>query len=84
MDRSKKIYTTVQESCMNKINKDMLPSGRNVEILLRTILFQMMEKEIQARRAHMSELNSAAQDLVDAGHIDPDAVKEQTVVMEER
>ena len=45
---------------------------------------QMIKEEIQAKRAHMAELNSAAQDLVDAGHFDPDAVKEQTVVMEQR
>jgi len=44
----------------------------------------MMEKEIMARRTRMQELNSQAQDLVDAGHFDPNAVEETRIVMEER
>jgi len=44
----------------------------------------MMEKEILARRQRMQELNSQAQDLVDAGHFDPNAVEETRIVMEER
>ena len=32
----------------------------------------------------MQELNSQAQDLVDAGHFDPNAVEETRIVMEER
>lgn len=44
----------------------------------------MMEKEIMARRQRMQELNSQAQDLVDAGHFDPNAVEETRIVMEER
>lgn len=43
-----------------------------------------MEKEIMARRTRMQELNSQAQDLVDAGHFDPNAVEETRIVMEER
>ena len=37
-----------------------------------------------ARRTRMQELNSQAQDLVDAGHFDPNAVEETRIVMEER
>ena len=44
----------------------------------------MMEKEILARRQRMQELNCQAQDLVDAGHFDPNAVEETRIVMEER
>ena len=44
----------------------------------------MMEKEIETRRMRMQELNSQAQDLVDAGHFDPNAVEESRIVMEER
>ena len=44
----------------------------------------MMEKEIIARRERMQQLNSQAQDLVDAGHFDPNAVEETRIVMEER
>lgn len=44
----------------------------------------MMEKEIVARRERMQQLNSQAQDLVDAGHFDPNAVEETRIVMEER
>ena len=44
----------------------------------------MMEKEIETRRARMQQLNSQAQDLVDAGHFDPNAVEETRIVMEER
>ena len=44
----------------------------------------MMEKEIETRRQRMQELNSQAQDLVDAGHFDPNAVQETRIVMEER
>ena len=43
-----------------------------------------MEKEIETRRQRMQELNSQAQDLVDAGHFDPNAVEETRIVMEER
>ena len=32
----------------------------------------------------MQQLNSQAQDLVDAGHFDPNAVEETRIVMEER
>ena len=32
----------------------------------------------------MQELNCQAQDLVDAGHFDPNAVEETRIVMEER
>ena len=44
----------------------------------------MMEKEIVVRRERMQQLNSQAQDLVDAGHFDPNAVEETRIVMEER
>ena len=32
----------------------------------------------------MQQLNQQAQDLVDAGHVDPNAVEETRIVMEER
>ena len=32
----------------------------------------------------MEQLNQQAQDLVDAGHVDPNAVEETRIVMEER
>lgn len=44
----------------------------------------MMEKEIEMRRERMQQLNSQAQDLVDAGHFDPNAVEETRIVMEHR
>ena len=47
-------------------------------------ILQMMEKEIETRRQRMQQLNSAAKDLVDAGHFDPNAVEETRIVMEER
>ncbi|KAM7448230.1 hypothetical protein ABFA07_003643 [Porites harrisoni] len=70
-----------------EIEQTAVTHERATDLTTATRLFQkhkMMEKEIVARRERMQQLNSQAQDLVDAGHFDPNAVEETRIVMEER
>lgn len=46
--------------------------------------FQMMEKQIAAKKARLQELDHQAADMVDAGHFDPSAVQETKVILEEK
>lgn len=70
-----------------EIEQTVVTHEKATDLTTATRLYQkhkMMEKEILARRQRMQELNSQAQDLVDAGHFDPNAVEETRIVMEER
>ncbi|XP_015776593.1 PREDICTED: spectrin beta chain, non-erythrocytic 1-like, partial [Acropora digitifera] len=70
-----------------EIEQTAVVHEKAVDLTTATRLYQkhkMMEKEIETRRQRMQELNSQAQDLVDAGHFDPNAVEETRIVMEER
>ncbi|KAJ7388705.1 hypothetical protein OS493_036144 [Desmophyllum pertusum] len=70
-----------------EIEQTVVTHEKATDLTTATRLYQkhkMMEKEIVLRRERMQQLNSQAQDLVDAGHFDPNAVAETRIVMEER
>lgn len=70
-----------------EIEQTAVVHEKATDLTTATRLYQkhkLMEKEIETRRMRMQELNSQAQDLVDAGHFDPNAVEESRIVMEER